>query len=118
MPYPCSERFVIMGFNHERGVESMLHDYGHRLESTMARAASLWRGPYPDPYTASRRTERTGPGNARCGDTHFPPNADRDYGSAEPTSRSAMLRLAIAFGLERIEEELRQPLLPLDGTHP
>ena len=32
----------------------------------------------------------------------------------EYTSRSAVLRFAVALGLERLEEELRQPSLPLD----
>ncbi|MCP4251046.1 MAG: hypothetical protein GY778_28750 [bacterium] len=33
----------------------------------------------------------------------------------EYTTRSAILRLAIALGLERIEDDLRQPILPLDS---
>jgi len=32
----------------------------------------------------------------------------------EYTSRSAVLRFAVALGLERLEDELRQPSLPLD----
>jgi hypothetical protein len=30
-------RFVIMGFNYERDVKEMVHDYGHRVESLLAR---------------------------------------------------------------------------------
>jgi hypothetical protein len=30
-------RFVIMGFNYERSVKEMVHDYGHRSESLLAR---------------------------------------------------------------------------------
>ncbi len=30
-------RFVIMGFNYEREVKEMVHDYGHRAESLLAR---------------------------------------------------------------------------------
>lgn len=47
---------------------------------------------------ASRITERPG---------HHP--RLREY-----TTRSAVLRFAVALGLERIEEELRQPSLPLE----
>jgi hypothetical protein len=30
-------RFVIMGYNYERGVKEMVHDFGHRAESILAR---------------------------------------------------------------------------------
>jgi hypothetical protein len=30
-------RFAIMGFNYERGVREMVHNFGHRVESTMQR---------------------------------------------------------------------------------
>ena len=30
-------RFVIMGFNYERDVKEMVHDYGHRVESLLAK---------------------------------------------------------------------------------
>jgi hypothetical protein len=30
-------RFVIMGFNYQRSVKEMVHDFGHRAESTIAR---------------------------------------------------------------------------------
>ncbi len=32
-----TRRFVIMGFNYERQVKEMIHDYGHRVESILAR---------------------------------------------------------------------------------
>ena len=31
-------RFVIMGFNYERSVKEMVHDYGHRAESLLAKS--------------------------------------------------------------------------------
>jgi hypothetical protein len=31
-----SRRFVVMGFNYERSVREMVHDYGHRVESLLA----------------------------------------------------------------------------------
>jgi len=31
-----TRRFVVMGFNYERGVKEMVHDYGHRVESILA----------------------------------------------------------------------------------
>lgn len=33
---PC-RRFIIMGFNYERSVKEMVHDFGHRSESILAR---------------------------------------------------------------------------------
>jgi hypothetical protein len=32
-----SRRFVVMGFNYERSVREMVHDFGHRAESILAR---------------------------------------------------------------------------------
>ena len=79
--WPVSQaerRFVVMGFNYERGVGEMLEDLGHRAESLLSRAflgargdANLW-----ERFT---RHERTHPGQAECGNVHFAPNSERDY---------------------------------------
>lgn len=83
-------RFVIMGFNYERGVGEMLEDFGHRAEDILRHtyrnthgAANLW-----ERFT---RHERTHPGRAECGNVHFAPNSRRDYdwGNQQPViSRS------------------------------
>ncbi len=51
-------RFVIMGFNYERSVREMVHDFGHRAESIIARqygSQAFWQALYaqqpPDPGT-------------------------------------------------------------------
>lgn len=79
----CSRRFVIMGFNFERGVGEMLEDLGHRAESILERVfadvpenANLWRR-----FT---RYDKTHPGKAECGNVHFAPNSERDYDWGNP----------------------------------
>ena len=58
--FPCNgpkfvadcPRFVIMGFNYERAVDEMVHDYGHRVESCLAYhygSTTLLNAMYPDP---------------------------------------------------------------------
>lgn len=71
-------RFVIMGFNYERGVGEMLENLGHRTESIMSHLfrkkpgdANLW-----ERFT---RYDKTHPGQAECGNVHFAPNSERDY---------------------------------------
>ncbi len=74
----AGRRFVIMGFNYERGVGEMLEDLGHRAESIMAHV-------YRDRRSKSNlwerfiRYEKTHPGRAECGNVHFAPNSERDY---------------------------------------
>ena len=74
----AGKRFVIMGFNYERGPGEMLENLGHRIESIMAHvfaevphAQNLW-----ERFT---RHERTHPARAECGNVHFAPNSERDY---------------------------------------
>lgn len=71
-------RFVVMGFNYERGVGEMLESYGHRAESIMSHVfrdkeekADLWKR-----FT---RTNISHPGRAEVGTIHFAPNSRRDY---------------------------------------
>ncbi len=94
-----TRRFVVMGFNYERGVGEMLENLGHRAESILEHvfrdlpeppwlgagaescffpdlAANLWRQ-----FT---RHERTHPGCAACGNVHFAPNSERDYDWGNP----------------------------------
>jgi hypothetical protein len=71
-------RFVVMGFNYERGIGEMLHSFGHRAESIMTKSfektsgeANLWQR-----FT---RYDMVAPGRAAVGTIHFPPNGTRDY---------------------------------------
>ncbi len=74
----AARRFVVMGFNFERGVGEMLESYGHRTESIIARVyegvpsdRNLW-----EQFT---RYEQRNPGRAEVGNIHFAPNSERDY---------------------------------------
>jgi hypothetical protein len=95
----AQRRFVIMGFNFERGVGEMLEDLGHRAESILFKvyeqvhnAANLWERFYqcqkslldthPTPYW--QRQHKTS-GVTECGNVHFAPNSTRDYDWGNPT---------------------------------
>jgi len=76
-------RFVIMGFNYERGGDCMLEDLGHRAESVLAQvyadrrgAANLWQH--------FSRYNQIAPGQASVGNMHFAPNSERDYDWGNP----------------------------------
>ncbi|MGB8644794.1 MAG: hypothetical protein WCF84_06125 [Anaerolineae bacterium] len=74
---PCP-RFVITGFNYERGVGEMLEDLGHRGESI------LWHiyGDKPGPANLWERFSRydlTNPGQAEVGWMHWAPNTRQEY---------------------------------------
>lgn len=74
----CTRPMPIMGYNFERGLPEMIHDYGHRAEYTMLKV-----------YTSRARTriytnfdrfaKATSYAYSGCGTTHFPPNAPADY---------------------------------------
>ena len=71
-------RFVVMGFNYERGIGEMMESFGHRAESIMARVYeagaeedNLW-----ERFT---RYDRQIPGASEVGNMHFAPNSQRDY---------------------------------------
>ncbi len=76
-------RFVIMGFNYERGVGEMLEDLGHRAESVLAH---VFRGTRGDAnlWEQFTRYDLTHPGRAECGNVHFAPNSARDYDWGNP----------------------------------
>jgi hypothetical protein len=73
-----SKRFVIMGFNYERGVGEMLESFGHRAESIMAH---VYRNQHGEANLWKRfiRTDLTHTGQAEVGTIHFAPNSRRDY---------------------------------------
>lgn len=78
-----TKRFVIMGFNYERGADSMLESFGHRFESTMANIYGLpdYKRPLENMNKWERFTlyDKVSPGNAGCGNIHFAPNSNTEY---------------------------------------
>jgi hypothetical protein len=74
----CRRRFVIMGFNYERGVGEMLENLGHRAESILAHLYRRKQGE-ANVWQRFTRYEKTHPGQAACGTVHFAPNGERDY---------------------------------------
>lgn len=79
----CSKRFPIMGFSYERDVNEMLHDLGHRSESIMTNIYGYY--PYDPDINLNNAWSRFTiydkelPGQASCGNIHFPPNAMAAY---------------------------------------
>jgi hypothetical protein len=71
------QRFVIMGFNYERGVGEMLENFGHRAEFTMDQVYRLAAG--ENLWQRFIRHHRTHPGQAEVGSIHFAPNSRQDY---------------------------------------
>jgi hypothetical protein len=97
----CTRRFVIMGFNYQRGVAEMIHDIGHRLESIMGYVYGS-NGTLQNAYNAVNPNvqpqvspaqfmnpqndfehfllfDKIAPGRAEMGLVHTPPNADKDF---------------------------------------
>jgi hypothetical protein len=105
----CARRFVMMGFNYQRGVGEMLHDIGHRMESTMAYVYGssgaldkAYRAVHSDvpvnpaqfatPQNDFERFllyEKIAPGRSEVGLVHMPPNADKDFDWRNPQSVSS-----------------------------
>ena len=79
----CRRRFVIMGFNYERGVGEMLEDLGHRAESILS---EVFKGKHGDAHLFERftRYDLTHPNGAEAGSVHFAPNSLRDYDWGNP----------------------------------
>jgi hypothetical protein len=97
----CTRRFVIMGFNYQRGVAEMIHDIGHRMESIMAFVYDSFDtlqnaynavNPNVEPPVSPDRFmnpkndferfilfEKIAPGRPGVGLVHTPPNADKDF---------------------------------------
>mgnify|MGYP000709086860 CR=1 FL=1 len=74
----AARRFVIMGFNYERGVGEMLEDLGHRAESIMKQVFADQRGE-ANLWERFCRYDKTDRGRAEVGNVHFAPNSVKDY---------------------------------------
>jgi hypothetical protein len=79
----AKRKFVIMGFNYERGVGEMHESFGHRAESIMER---VYAGKSGDANLWNRfiRYDKTHSGQAECGNVHYAPNSDIDYDWGNP----------------------------------
>lgn len=78
-----AKRFVVMGFNYERGVGEMLENLGHRAESILKQVFRSKRGE-ADLWSRFIRYDKSHPGQAECGNVHFAPNSERDYDWGNP----------------------------------
>jgi hypothetical protein len=79
-----SRRFVIMGFNYERGVGPMLESFGHRVESHLKHTWRRQRGE-DNLWERFIRYDHVAPGRANCGWMHYAPNSLADYDWGNPT---------------------------------
>jgi hypothetical protein len=73
-----SRRFVIMGFNYERGVGPMLESFGHRVESILRHTWRRQRGE-DNLWERFILYDKKAPGKANCGWMHYAPNSETDY---------------------------------------
>lgn len=98
----CPRKFLVMGFNYQRGVGEMLEDISHRAESILARlfhaeqflgwAYTLQRSPRtvtnanPTLFERFMYFDQIAPGKANIGTVHYAPNslADYQWGIATP----------------------------------
>ena len=72
--------FAIMGFNYERGEAEMIHDLGHRTESTMGRVYGGWSMEKLDHNWARFAANLWQSGRAAgVGSCHVPANGESEY---------------------------------------
>ena len=74
----ANRRFIIMGYNYQRGLGEMLEDMGHRTESIMRQ---VFRNKHGNDNLFERfgRYDKIAPGQAQVGVVHYSPNSVRDY---------------------------------------
>ncbi len=79
----CNRRFLMMGFNYERGVGEMLESFSHRGEYILKYVYqntpannNLWQ--------IFTRYEKANPGRAQVGTVHYAPNSQIDYDWGNP----------------------------------
>ena len=74
-----NKNFIIMSFNYERGVDCMLENFGHRVESILSYVFSnkdIKEINYWEKFTLY---DKIAPGESGCGNVHFAPNSESDY---------------------------------------
>lgn len=84
----CDGPVPVMGFNYERGIDEMIHDFGHRIEATLNRLYGGWNFIYEGgaegtnisvPSTNWDKFAQVLSDANGCGNTHYPFNADEAY---------------------------------------
>jgi hypothetical protein len=88
----CPRKFVVMGFNYQRGVGEMLEDLGHRAESIMShvfRSEAFLEFTYTKNRTGTRSPknlferfllfDQIAAGQSNVGSVHYAPNSPSDY---------------------------------------
>ncbi len=81
---PSKRAFAIMGFNYERGCAEMIHDLGHRTESTMGRIYGGWSMERLDNHWARFASNVWQAGVAGVGSCHVPANGEDHYDYSNP----------------------------------
>lgn len=86
IPDDSTPPFAVFGFNLTRGLGCMLHDLGHRIESTMDRVfgGRELGDPEGNPWERFVAIDRDHPGRAGVGTVHLPPNAIEEYQDDRP----------------------------------
>lgn len=78
----CNKLVPIMGFSYERQLNEMVHDFGHRTESTMSRVYGDWsenRTRHPWDMFGLVKKQSPNYTYSGCGSVHYPPNGLTDY---------------------------------------
>ncbi len=86
----CTDLLPIMGFNYERYAGCALHNFSHRIETTLYKLFNTSvryvasDPPYPtgapgNPLQTFMNYDQLEPGNAHVGNSHFPPNGVDNY---------------------------------------
>lgn len=79
----AKRRFVIMGYNYQRGPGEMLENMGHRAESILEHVYRFKTGG-ENLWKKFAQYDQTHPGQAEVGVMHFAPNSERDYDWGNP----------------------------------
>jgi hypothetical protein len=100
----AARRFVMMGFNFERGVGEMLESFGHRAESIMQKVYAHHTGD-KSLFVRFTKYDKKYPKQAECGNVHFAPNSEQDYDWGNP--RAVLSRCDTWFNFPDLSGEPR-----------
>ncbi len=81
-PHDCNRLIPIMGPSPERGVDSAVHNFGHRTESAMRQVYGSWeQNRTAHSWEQFALVDALSPDYdySGCGNTHYPPNGTSDY---------------------------------------
>lgn len=70
---------IIMGFNYERGIDCMLEDFGHRVESILSYVFNSNKIKGINYWEKFTLYDKIAPGQSGCGNVHYAPNSESDY---------------------------------------